>query len=84
MKVGEGRALEKGWLGRSRMHPTVLLCVLSHPCVCMCMGRWWWWWGVAYVRSCAHIHQWNVKRKRRGFSSLSLCFVVFCSLSTVL
>lgn len=42
--------------------------------------------GVAYVRSCAHIHQWNVKRKKEGggFSSLFfffLGFVVFCSLS---
>ena len=60
-----------GWevgLGRSRMHPTVLLCALTSVCVYV--------YGevgvvvVAYVRSCAHIHQWNVKRERRGFSSL--------------
>lgn len=46
-------------------------CVLSHPCVCAHMGRWVG--GVAYLRSCAHIHQWNVKRKGwegGGFSSL--------------
>lgn len=66
------------------MHPTVLLCALTSVCVygevmVVVVGG-----GVAYVRSCAHIHQWNVKRKRRGFSSLSLCFVVFCSLSAVL
>lgn len=42
--------------------------------------------GLAYVRSCAHIHQWNVKRVKErggwegGFSSL-FHFVVFCSLS---
>lgn len=26
--------------------------------------------GVAYVRSCAHIHQWNVKGKKEGASPL--------------
>ena len=53
------------------MHPTVLLCALTSVCVCVCVcecvcggGG-----GLAYVRSCAHIHQWNVKRERRGFSS---------------
>lgn len=71
-----------GWevgLGRSRMHPTVLLCALTSVCVyvygevavavaVVVVGG-----GVAYVRSCAHIHQWNVKREeggRGGFSSL--------------
>lgn len=70
-----------GWevgLGRSRMHPTVLLCALTSVCVCVHVyGKevaavvW------AYVRSCAHIHQWNVKRKEEG-SVLGL--LVFCSL----
>lgn len=68
------------------MHPTVLLSALTSVCVCarVCV------WGgdgggggVAYVRSCAHIHQWNVKRKRRG-GVLSPRLVVFCSLSAEL
>lgn len=54
-------------------------CVLSHPCVCVCahMGRWVG--GVAYLRSCAHIHQWNVKRKGwegGGFSLFASLFSV--------
>lgn len=74
-----------GWevgLGRSRMHPTVLLCALTSVCVyvygevavavaVVVVGG-----GVAYVRSCAHIHQWNVKREEggRGGSLLSSLF----------
>lgn len=65
-----GRLNRGGWevvLRRSRMHPTVLLCALTSVCVCARGGGGG---AVAYVRSCAHIHQWNVKRERRGFSSL--------------
>lgn len=75
-----------GWevgLGRSRMHPTVLLCALTSVCVYVCgevaaaVG------GVAYVRSCAHIHQWNVKRKKEEGGS-PLFFFSSASLFSVL
>lgn len=70
-----GMAGKLGWVGPGCTPQC--FCVLSHPCVCV-YGKevvvvvW------AYVRSCAHIHQWNVKRKEEG-SVLGL--VVFCSLS---
>lgn len=68
-----GVAGKLGWVGPGCTPQC--FCVLSHPCVCV-YGKevvvvvW------AYVRSCAHIHQWNVKRKEEG-SVLGL--VVFCS-----
>lgn len=37
--------------------------------------------GVAYVRSCAHIHQWNVKRKKEGGGGVLLSFFFFSSAS---
>lgn len=71
-----GVAGKLGWVGPG-CTPRCF-CALSHPCVCVHVcGKevaavvW------AYVRSCAHIHQWNVKRKEEG-SVLGL--LVFCSL----